>query len=443
MKTLMMVTVAVLVTSPAAFAQTPAGLQQFLDASDAQNIDRRMSLEQREKAEAEYRQAWTALLPSLALQGSWTHNQQEVSLDMSSALVGVLKNFRLVPDDVTVPSSPAVITPLNQLDAIVRFDLPLIDTTRWMRLLAAGESQAGAAERERVTRDLVRKQVVASYFGYAAALALLESAKKSFAVAEAQLKLTGIRQQAGTVTELELLRARAETLRNKQLIVDATSLVATTRRTLRTLSGVEPPDDVPLPLADLRAEPGFEELEQGVGALPAVRAAEHDAQAAGKLATASKLALVPVIGAQFTERITNATGFAGQAALFNTGVTASWRLDGPTLTGIATQAHGESIALLAVERARLVARDQIHADWQRFNGALQKVESAEGQVLAAARAAQVARDRYAAGAATQVDVIQSERDLFGAEFGQIQARTDLATARLSLRLSAGRPLDGK
>jgi outer membrane protein TolC len=362
---------------------------------------------------------------------------------MSSALVGVLKNFRLVPDDVTVPSSPAVITPLNQLDAIVRFDLPLIDTTRWMRLLAAGESQAGAAERERVTRDLVRKQVVASYFGYAAALALLESAKKSFAVAEAQLKLTGIRQQAGTVTELELLRARAETLRNKQLIVDATSLVATTRRTLRTLSGVEPPDDVPLPLADLRAEPGFEELEQGVGALPAVRAAEHDAQAAGKLATASKLALVPVIGAQFTERITNATGFAGQAALFNTGVTASWRLDGPTLTGIATQAHGESIALLAVERARLVARDQIHADWQRFNGALQKVESAEGQVLAAARAAQVARDRYAAGAATQVDVIQSERDLFGAEFGQIQARTDLATARLSLRLSAGRPLDGK
>jgi outer membrane protein len=59
---------------------------------------------------------------------------------------------------------------------------------------------------------------------------------------------------------------------------------------------------------------------------------------------------------------------------------------------------------------------------------------------AAERAAQVARDRYAAGAATQIDVIQAERDLFGAEVSQTQARTELASARVALKISAGLPL---
>jgi outer membrane protein len=109
--------------------------------------------------------------------------------------------------------------------------------------------------------------------------------------------------------------------------------------------------------------------------------------------------------------------------------------------GYGVQAHAEAAARLAAEKARLTARDQIHSDWQRFNAALQKIDAAETQVQAASRAAQVSRDRYAVGAATQVDVIQAERDLFTAEVAQIQARTDLATARLSLRLSAGRPLE--
>jgi outer membrane protein TolC len=412
--------VVVLVASQAQ-AQVVAGLKEFLDAADQQNVDRRISLEQRERAVWEYRQAWTGLLPAFSASATYTRQ-----------------------DPVTFQTGPTTVITLSaqdQWDGTVRFDLPIIDTTRWMRVLAAGASEAGAKEREQVMRDLVRKQVVASYFGLAATQALRESSLKSLAVAEAQLKLQEIRVSAGAVTELELLRARAEVQRNRQLIVDTDSLVATSRRTLRTLSGREPPALVSLPEADLRPEPAFAELEQGLDGLPSVKAADRDAEAAGKLATAAKLALVPVIGAQITERFTNASGLLGKAAVYTTGATATWRLDGPTLMGIGVQSHAESTALLAAEKARQVARDQIHSDWQRFNAALQKIDAAETQVQAASRAAQVSRDRYAVGAATQVDVIQAERDLFTAEVAQIQARTDLATARLSLRLSAGRPLE--
>jgi outer membrane protein TolC len=423
----------------------PATLKDFLAAADAQNVDQRISLEQREKAVAEYRQAWTAMLPSLTVQGTWTRNQKEVSLDMAGALTPALgplyEALHVAPP--SSESKPTVITPLNQLDATLRVDLPLIDTTRWMRAVAANEVQLGASEKARITRDLVRRQVIAAYYGYAAALAMRASAAKALNAAEAQLKLTTVRASAGTVTELDVLRSRAEVARNKQTVVDANTLAVTTRRTLRTLSGVEPPETVPLPQANLSPEPGFEELERGVGELPAVRSAEHDAEAAGSMSTMQKLALVPTIGAQFSERITNATGFAGQNAFWNAGVTATWRLDATTITGIEAQARGQNIATLALERVRLNAADQIHNDWQRFTAALRKIDAVEAQVAAAALAAQVARDRYAAGAAAQIEVITAERDLSNAEFNQIQALTDLATARLSLRLSAGRPLDGE
>ncbi len=420
MKTFLMV--AVLAVASAAQA-ADAGLQAFLDAADKQNIDQRITLEQREKAEADFRVAWSALLPSLSAQGAWTNNQY--------------------PAVVQFPGSTTqlTITPENQLNGVLRFDLPLIDTTRWMRLLAAGSTQDGARERELVTRDLIRKQVVASYYGYAASLGLLTSAKKSVAVAEAQLKLTEVRYQAGAVTELEVLRARAEVQRNRQTVADAASLVATTRRTLRTLSGVEPPPDVAIPAPDMRVEAGFDEFEKHVEDLPSVHAADRDREAADKLRTAAALAFVPVVGAQFTENFTNATGFTGKVTSYNLGVALTWRLDGPTVMNLGVQEHVQGTAALGAERARLVARDQIHSDWQALTAALLKVEAADSQVQAATKASQVAHDRYNAGAATQLDVIQAERDVFQAEVGQISARTSLVSARASLHISAGLPIE--
>lgn len=406
-------------------AAQPTTVKDFLAAADSNNVDHRISIEQRERAVAEFHQAWTSLLPTVSVSGTWNHNQYQA----------------VIPGALFGASSDIVIQPYNQSDGVLRIDLALLDTTRWMRTAAAATSRQSAAEREQMTRDLVRRQVVASFYGYAASLAVLESGRRSLALAEAQLKLAEVRAQAGSATELEPLRARAEVERNRQVVTDTLSLVATSRRTLQTLSGVTPPEQVALPEPDKRPEPAFEELERNLDALPSVRAADRDAEAAGYLVTSARLALVPVVSAQFTERLTNASGFTGKSTSYVTGFGLTWRLDGPTIAGMGVQSHVEATAQLAAEKARLAAKDQIHSDWQRFNAGLQKVEAALAQVQAATRAAQIARDRYAVGAATQVDVIQAERDTFGAELGQIQAKTELATARASLRISAGRPLE--
>jgi len=400
-------------------------LKDFLDSADQQNLERRISAEQRLGAAAQLTQAWTALLPALTAQASWTHNQY--------------------PAVVTLPTgggtpTQLTITPADQLDAILRVDLPLVDVSRWSRTWTASINLEAAEQRELAMREQVKRQVVGTYYSLAAARALLQSAQKSMTAAQAQLELQTVRVRSGVVTELDQMRAKAEVERTRQIVADTTSMVATTRRSLRTISGLEAGEIAELPNDDLHSEAPLEDLESKITGLPAIRAAEKDAEVAQSNASLSRLLLVPNLGAQFTERFTNATGFIGKVESYNFGVNLTWRLDGPTLVSPRVAEALGNIAALATERARLAARDQVHSDWQRIQATLIKVQATGVQVTAAERAASLARERYEAGVATQIDVITSERDVFQAEISQIQARTELASARTSLRISTGLPV---
>lgn len=458
------ISVLVALVSVSAFAQSD--LKSFIDAAHKENVDRRISIEQRNKAASDFTAAWGGLLPALTVQGGWTHNQFGAELNVPKtdadgkpvlqrdAAGQYVITPALVRDTTTgaVNFNPNVGTATpeyvsraillqDQLTAVFRIDVPIIDVARWVRVAGAGINKESAELREAYMKDVITRQVVGAYYGYAAALALRQSAEKSFATAEAQAKLMEIRTQVGTTTELDLARARAEVQRNRQTVADAVSLVATTRRALRTLTSVEPPTVIPEWTDNMAPEPALDELEKRIEELPAVKASDKEAKAGELASTGAALTLVPTVNANFTENVTNATGFTGQNATYALGLTATWRIDVPTVANINGAGALANQAKLAAEKTRLQSRDQINSDFQRFTAALVKIEAAKAQVAAAERAAQVSRDRYAVGSATQIDVIQAERDLFTSELGRIQARTELATARASLRLSAALPLE--
>jgi multidrug efflux system outer membrane protein len=284
----------------------------------------------------------------------------------------------------------------------------------------------------------VRRQVVTAFYGYLGARAVLESATRSLALSQAQVEVTAARTTAGVANELELMRGKAEVERNQQLVADAEALVANGARSLETLTGLTPGEVPLLPVDALEPlEPLETWLGKGVEGRPAVQAADSEVKAASRSSTAGALALVPTVNAQFTQRFTNATGFQGQSSLYNAGLTFNWRLDVPAVAGLRALRTGEETALIAAERARRQAADQLHSDWQKTKAALKKVQAARAQVVAARRAAGLAHERNLAGVATQLDVIQSERDLFAAELNDIQASAELASARALLAISAG------
>ena len=421
-------TLALLAQATSSTAAAPAAggpsLSALLASAEQHNFDRRISREQQARAAAELTQAWSTLFPGLSVSAGWTHNQY--ASEIPAGTFG--------PNAITL-------SPQDQVDVAFRIDLPLIDTQRWMRISAAETAEQGALERATLGRDQVRRGVAAAWYSYAAALALRSSAARAVKVAEEQLKLQEIRARTGAATELELLRARAEVQRNTQSVAEATRLVAITRRSLTTLSGLDPGEAAALPAVDARPPEPLESLEAGVAELPGVRAATLDVEAADKQATASKLALVPTVGAQFTERLSNATGFTGEIGAFTLGVNLAWRLDAPTVLAMDVQSINVATARVALERAQQAARDQVASDWHTLQAALVKVQAVGAQVEAAERARKVAATRYEVGASTQLEVIQADRDLFGAEAQQIQAQSELASARFALRVSAGQPLE--
>lgn len=402
-------------------------LSAFLDSSAKANFDAQVSATEAARASAAFGQAWGALLPTLSANGGWTHNQYDAQISLPQS-DGTTKTI--------------VITPKDQLDATLKAELPLIDATKWAQVSASSASQEAAQKRQVATRLTVQRQVVAAYYQWAAARQTLESARRSLAVAEAQVDFRKARQSAGVGSELDLTRAQAEVERNHQLVAAAEALLANRARVLETSSGLTPAGEAPALQSDSGELPDLAELERSLDALPSVEAAHDDARAAGRTQLAATLALVPTVNAQFTQRFTNATGFQNANAQVSGGVNFSWRLDLVGVNALRVQAANEEVARINADRARRTAADQLNADWNNLKAALTKSRAALAQVTAARRATELTRERSAAGVATQLDVIQADRDLFGAEVSRAEADADLAIARAHLSLSAGRSLEG-
>jgi outer membrane protein TolC len=86
----------------------------------------------------------------------------------------------------------------------------------------------------------------------------------------------------------------------------------------------------------------------------------------------------------------------------------------------------------------LLTGDAIFQAWSTIDADIARCRSARAQEAVSTQAAEIARARYRSGVATQLDMIQADRDAFAAEAGRIQSDADLLNARLQLRLAAGR-----
>jgi len=408
----------------------PAGAQPlgaFLGSARAQNLDARAAAAAVARADAESAQAWSALLPSVTASAGWTRNQYPAELDQ--------------PGAPGTEGRRIVIVPENQLEAALRLEVPLVDVSRWLRIRSSARAAEAAALRRGATAEAVQRAVVAAYYQLAAAQALGRGAVRGLEVAGASHAAAEARVQAGTAPELDVLRARAEVERNRQLVADAEALAAISARTLETLSGLGPAGTVALPWDDLHEEPPLASLERALDGLPSVQAAARDAEVAAANRQAAWGVLVPTVTAQATQRFTNATGFQDQWALWNAGVGLAWRGDVSSLQAARVLGAAEESAQVSAARAEAQARDALHTDWHRVRAAAEKLRAARVQSEAASRAATLAADRYAAGTATQVDVLQAGRDALTAELSRVQASAELAQTRAFLRLSAHLPLE--
>jgi outer membrane protein TolC len=212
------------------------------------------------------------------------------------------------------------------------------------------------------------------------------------------------------------------------------------RRSLATLAGLPEPERLAVEPPNLSPSDSEETLlQEAFARRPELQAAQERVRQFSIARRGAWLAFLPTLSAFGTQTFTNAEGFAGEESAWTVGATADWLLlDFGTRwsdvkRGRAALARME--AVLKQERDRI--RDEVHA-------ARLDVEASRAKAIASRAAADLSRAtsietlaRFRAGTATQLEVIQSDRDALSAEVERIRSEGELAIARFALRHAAG------
>ncbi|HEX2832467.1 MAG TPA: TolC family protein [Thermoanaerobaculia bacterium] len=402
----------------AASAQALQPLAQFFAAARNANTDARRAALTTVRREADALAARGELLPSLAVNGTYTRNQYASSL--------------------STPAGTVDVQPETAIDGSAQFSVPLLDLSTLSKARAANAEVSVAKLSEQEMLLEVDRQIARSYFELIGAEALRRSACVSLDAAEQSLATAEIRRDAGSATDLDVARAAVEVERAKGNIAAEALAIALARRSLQTLSCLVPEENVPeLEADDLRDELPLAGWEERVSTLPSVLVAAESTRAREHEASAARFALAPKVGMTVSQNVTNPAGLVGHSGYFTGLVTLSWRFDVPARARIRSQDAAVAVARVEQEAAANRARDDVHEAWQRvFNGIVTS-RVARSQTAAAQLAAKTARERYEAGAGTQLELIQAQRDLSSTEASRIQADANLALARTLLRLAVG------
>ena len=412
-----------------AFALQP--LETFVQAARRQNPSNLEARALAERSDAEADTATSRLLPSAAANATYTRNQYEVKLAL--------------PDSLGGGGQPLTIQPYNQLDANATLTVPLVDVAAWSRRSAARISATAAVSRQRATALDVEKRVVRAYVAVVGEVAVLRSVRENANLARQNASVVRSKKSNGTASELDLQRVEGDIARADGDVASADLALVTAVRNLATLSGVEPEmsGDSQSDQAmhdDLHQEAALATWLAAAGQVPAVVAATREVQAAEASTRAARWARLPTLAASGQERFTNATSFAGHSSSYLLQATLSWRFDFGMRSTYRAQAATTVAADARAEAARRLAEDAIALSWQQVRTNIDKTRSAKAQVKATARAADLAAQRYEAGIATQVDVLQAQQAALIADVSRIQVEAELAYARVALRLEAGRTL---
>ncbi len=409
------------------FAASPARalqpLELFLAASAQHNAD---ALESQANLDLQRAQADLSLgrvLPGLTARAALTRNQYDSLIDLGPG------------------QGRITVVPLQQRDAFATLTVPLVDLAGFTRVVAARTLASAAGKQLAATQLQVQAVVAQDYYQVVANLSLLTAAQKALEVSRENLRLAQNRSAAGVAPALDVDRARADLEQQNQQVSAAALQIALATRALASASGVVPDDGTAQSLQDdLHAEPKEADSAPLIDQLPAVVAATETTRAAEQQVDAQRLAFLPTLAGSITERGTSAPGFTGHEFSWQALLGLNWALDFTVPANLRVQAAAAGAARARELRARLLARDTIHRQWETVAASIERSQSARVGLAAANRAADSARNRYQAGATTQLELLQAQRDAFTADVARIQADADLVNARAQLRLASGMSL---
>jgi outer membrane protein TolC/ABC-type transporter Mla MlaB component len=343
---------------------------------------------------------------------------------------------------INIPGFPQHIGPINIFNAGPTFGMPVFDLNLWNRYRSAKAGANASRENSNSTREQVILLVVSQYIGTLRAMATVEAAQSRVELAQALYDQAADLQKEGVGTGIDTLRANVELQNEKQ-----TLLVAQTDRDaslfgLSKLLNLDPRQeiqledslsffDTPQPEVDPSIDEALAVRPEWKALLEQSKAAEFDKKASQDL----RLPTLRVDG-----------NWAYQGTRLNNGIPVynyQATMDVPLFTGGRTHAEivKSDLQLKVLNEQKADLRNQIALD---VKTALLNLKSARNQVEVANLGIQLskeevdqARDRFKAGVANNIEVIQAQDALARANDNQIAALYRFNQARADFARSIG------
>lgn len=382
---------------------------------------------------AERLRALSNLLPSVSVDAT------ETSTQINLAAFGF--RFNLPPG--TGFSIPTVVGPFEYFQLLGNLSQTLWDPVSRRNLHASRESERASNLAARDTRELVVLAVAGAYLQTVATDARVASQRAQVNNAQAVYHQAEVRREAGTNARIDVTRTLVELQSQQQRLNALESDVRKQKLAFARLIGV--PLDRELILSEpLAFNPSA--VPEVAGALQQAFDSRWDLKASESQVHAAEL----VVSAAHAERLPSASlsadyGVLGSSPLTNHGVySVVGAVNVPIYQGGRVKADVEQAEATLHQRQAELA-DQRGQVEQEVRTALIELETAIGEVRLAENnrgfaneTLREARDRFNAGVATTVEVVQAQEQVAGAESDYISGLFAYDLARISLSRAVGR-----
>lgn len=351
--------------------------------------------------------ALSALLPSIDASLSETGAKTSLqTLGLTSGAFGAL-------------ALPAVVGPYHYYDVRASLKYNVLDLPALHNYRQATESESAAEWNERDARELVVLAVGGQYLRIAADLALVEAQEVQVQYAQASYDQARAQLQAGTKSDVDTQRSQVELQTEQQRLLSQRADVIKEKRGLARSIGLQLTTDFTLaekltfnPYTPVDLEAGLKRALSDRADLKSSEAQWRAAQESFKAAHSERLPTVSVSGYVAVEGVNPNAGngvFQGVASV-----------SVPVFQGGRIKAE-EDQARAAIDQRRAEYQDQrgvieldVRNAYTDFQVAVDQVRVAESNQDLALRTLRQSQDRFAAGVATSVEVVQSQESLAAA-----------------------------
>jgi outer membrane protein len=338
------------------------------------------------------------------------------------------------------PGFPEHIGPFQIFNAGPSANVPVLDFAAWSRLHAARENTSAAHAGEQSIREDLVLQTVSQYLGALRAAAQVKAAQTRIDLAQALYNQAADMQKNGAGTGIDTLRANVELQNEKQVLIAALTQYDVALYGLARLLSLDPRQ--PIQLSDVTSffetptfaiEGSIDRAYQARPEMAQIDARLRAAQASRHAAIDERLPSIRATGNWDYQGVSISTGIPVYQYQVGAEV--------PLFTGgrIRAETVKADLEIKKVEQQRDDLRNQIALEVKtamaQLDSARHQVEVANLGIQLAQEEVTQARDRFTAGVADNIEVVQAQDALSRASDNQIaalyqfnQARADLARA---------------